>query len=215
MGLGSRFFFKKVRPTLGFRRFGQVPGLLVRWSLGPLVPWSLVPWSSGPWVLWVFDTLFRGLLEIVPSCRQSVCKLGGRRPPQPRASCTRPRTSIILPAKTEPIWPLSEPVIKTSCVQMGGGGGAAPPPNPPVFVNTVQAFFQEHCITSKTCFARIIVIDLFKYHRAGSLFANGGAAFPPTPGLAKTEAIWNFSTPHAGSLFANGGATSPPTPALF
>ena len=58
-------FFWKVRPTLGFRRFGQVPGLLVRWSLGPLVPWSLVPWSSDPSVLWVFDTLFRGLLEIV------------------------------------------------------------------------------------------------------------------------------------------------------
>ena len=56
---------------------------------------------------------------------------------------------------------------------------------------------------------------MFEYHRAGSLFANVGIAFPQTPGLAKTEAIWTFSTPLAGSLLANGGATSPPTPALF
>ena len=102
-------FFKKVRPTLGFRRFGQVPGLLVRWSLGPLVPWSLVPWSSGPWVLWVFDTLFRGLLEIVPSCRQSVCKLGGLRPPQPPRSCTRPRQVSSCQQKQNPYGPSQNP----------------------------------------------------------------------------------------------------------
>ena len=109
-------------------------------------------------------------------------------------SCTRPRQVSSCQQKQNPYGPFSEPV--------NGGGGCAP------------FFLHEHCIISKTCFA-LIVIDLFKYHRAGSLFANGGAAFPPTPGLAKTEATWTFSTPHAGSLFANGGATSPPTPRFF
>ena len=40
-------------------------------------------------------------------------------------------SSIILPAKTEPIWTLSEPVIKTLCLQMGGAH-PPPPPNPPL-----------------------------------------------------------------------------------
>ena len=57
------------------------------------------------------------------------------------------------------------------------GGG----PTPRLSFYAVQAFFQEHCIINKTCFARIIVIDLFKYHRAGSLFANGGATSPQPP----------------------------------
>ena len=39
-------------------------------------------------------------------------------------------SSIILPAKTEPIWTLSEPVIKTLCLQMGGGPA---PPTPRFF----------------------------------------------------------------------------------
>ena len=39
-------------------------------------------------------------------------------------------SSIILPAKTEPIWTLSEPVIKTLCLQMEGAA-PPPPPNPP------------------------------------------------------------------------------------
>ena len=66
-------------------------------------------------------------------------------------------------------------------VVCANGGGGCAPPTPPVSFYAVQAFFQEHCIINKTCFARIIVIDLFKYHPAGSLFANGGATSPPTP----------------------------------
>ena len=114
-------------------------------------------------------------------------------------------SSIILPAKAEPIRPLSEPVIKTSCVQMGC---AAPTP-PLFFFKTVQAFFQEPCIISKTCFARTIVIDLFKKPSCRQSICKEGGCLPPTPGLAKTEAIWTFSTTHAGSLFANGGYVSP------
>ena len=154
-------------------------------------------------------------------------QMGGLRLPQPPRffKLCKKTSSIILPAKTEPIWTGSEPVIKTLCLQMGGGG-CAPPPNPPAFVlrragqehptmnknwfkhrpatilitdvcsshgealaapplsfYAVQAFFQEHCIINNTCFAHIIVIDLFKHHRAGSLFANGGATSPPTPVL--------------------------------
>ena len=88
--------------------------------------------------------------------------------------------------------------------------GGLHPPN--AFFCTVQALFQEHCIISKTCFARIIVIGLFKYHRAGSLFANG-AAFPPTPGLAKAEAICTFSTPHV--YLQMGGLRLPQPPRFF
>ena len=137
---------------------------------------------------------------------QAVClQIGGTTScPTPALflGCTRPRQVSSCQQKQNPYGPFRTCAKDVVCAN---GGGAAP-------FYTVQAFFQEHCIISKTCFARIIVIDLFKFHRAGSLFANGGAAFPPTPGLAKTEAAWTFSTPHAGSLFANGRVTFPPTP---
>ena len=73
-------------------------------------------------------------------------------------------SSIILPAKTEPIWTLSEPVIKTLCLQMGGG--CDPPPTPPCF--------QEHPTMNKTCIKQETVLELFKTHHKGSLFAEGG-----------------------------------------
>ena len=72
-------------------------------------------------------------------------------------------SSIILRAKTEPIWTLSEPVTKTSW-----------PPHSRLSFYAVQACFQEHRTINTTRFTRIIVIDLFKSHRASSLFANGG-----------------------------------------
>ena len=56
-------------------------------------------------------------------------------------------------------------------------GGAA------LSFSAVQTCFQEHRTINKTCFARIIVIDPFKSHRAGSLFANAGVASPPTSAL--------------------------------
>ena len=203
---------------MGFRRFGQVPGLWVCWSLGPLVPWSLVPWSSGPWVLWVFDTLFRGLLEINPSCRQSVCKLGGRRPPQPPRflSCTRPRQVSSCQQKTEPTWPLSEPVIKDIVCANGGGGaardkdfvfaigGLRPPPTPPppLSLYAVQACVQEHRTISKTGFTRATVIELFKSHHACSVHLQMVGLRLPKP-YGPFRDLW----------FASGGggcAQSPP-----
>ena len=65
-----------------------------------------------------------------PACRQSICKWGGLRLPQPPRffKLCKKTSSIILPAKTEPIWSGSEPVIKTLCLQMAE---AAPPPQPP------------------------------------------------------------------------------------
>ena len=56
-------------------------------------------------------------------------------------------------------------------------GGAA------LSFSAVQTCFQEHRTINKTCFACIIVIDLFNSHRAGSLSANAGVASPPTPTL--------------------------------
>ena len=67
-------------------------------------------------------------------------------------------SSIFAPAKTEPIWTLSEPIIK---VFAHGGGGCAPP-NPPAFC--MQAGFQKPRTREKD-------------------FANGGAAPPPQPQL--------------------------------
>ena len=49
-------------------------------------------------------------------------------------------SSIFAPAKTEPIWTFSEPVIK---VFVNGGGGRSPPPTPLLFFNAMQAGFQK------------------------------------------------------------------------
>ena len=75
-------------------------------------------------------------------------------------------SSIILPAQAEPIWTLSEPVIKTLCLQMGGC------PNPLAFFPAVQAWIQEHHTMNKTCTKHRIVLEL-KTHHIGSLFPIG------------------------------------------
>ena len=69
---------------------------------------------------------------------------------------------------------LSEPVIKTLCLQMGGG--AAPPPNPPLSFYAVQACFEEHRTINKNCLKQIVVIGLFKPF----MQADGGATSRPT-----------------------------------
>ena len=65
-------------------------------------------------------------------------------------------------------------VIKTlrRCV------GKLCPPHSPRFLFTPCR--PEHRAINKKCFTRIIFVDLFKSHRAGSLFANGRATSPPT-----------------------------------
>ena len=107
---------------------------------------------------------------------------GGCAPAQPPAFLTpcRLTSSIFAPEKTEPIWTLSEPVIKV----FANGGGLRPPPpnppaffltprrlvfknpepsdigvckwglrppNPPAFFNTMQAGFQENRSINKNC----------------------------------------------------------------
>ena len=69
-------------------------------------------------------------------------QMGGYGPQPPHFfDLYKTTSSIILSAKTEAIWTLSEPVIKTSCVQMGG---LRPPPNPPAF------FLRRAGLLSKT-----------------------------------------------------------------
>ena len=85
-------------------------------------------------------------------------------------------SSIILPAKTEPIWTLTEPVTKTLCLQMGGGGLRPPPtPLPPrLSFQAVQACVQEHHTMNKTCTKHKTVLELFTAHLTGILFAKAG-----------------------------------------
>ena len=105
-----------------------------------------------------------------------------------------------------------------------GGGGLHPPSKPPVSFYAVQAFFQEHCIINKTCIARIFVIHVFKYHRAGSLFANWGGDVPPNPRAFLSCArprqvsscqqnrthIWTLSEPMTKRLCLQMGGAAPP-----
>ena len=49
-------------------------------------------------------------------------------------------SSIFAPAKTEPIWTLSEPVIK---VFVNGGGGRSPPPTPLLFFLRHAGWFSK------------------------------------------------------------------------
>ena len=95
----------------------------------------------------------------------------GLRPPQPPHffKLYKATSSIILPAKTEPIWPLSERVIKTTCVQMGG---AAPPPTPPLF------FLRRADLLSRTSYHQP---ELFQ---KSIMQADGGATSPPTLALS-------------------------------
>ena len=52
-------------------------------------------------------------------------------------------SSIILPAKTEPIWTLSEPVITTLCLQMGGLRPPLPPPPPRFLFRLCRLVFKN------------------------------------------------------------------------
>ena len=155
---------------------------------------------------------------------KGVCKWGGLRPhppPTPRFFLTpcRLTSSIFAPAKTEPIWTLSEPVIKVFA--NGWGCAPPPPPQPPRF------FFLTPC--------RLV----FKNPEPMiKVFANGGGPpAPPTPRffytmqagfqenrthqqeLRQTRSCYGvFLSHHTGSLFANegfangGGAAPSPTP---
>ena len=78
------------------------------------------------------------------------------RPPQPPHffKLYKATSSIILPAKTEPIWPLSERVIKTSCVLNGGGGLRIPPQLPRFSFYAVQICCQEHRTINQNCFKK-------------------------------------------------------------
>ena len=92
------------------------------------------------------------------SSRHSVSKLGGT---SRLIKLSKVASSIILPAKTEPIWTLPEPVIKTLCLQMGGGGFASP--NPPLSFQAVQACCQEHRTMNKTCIKHKNCFRAFHY----------------------------------------------------
>ena len=111
-------------------------------------------------------------------------------------------SSIFAPAKTEPIWTLSEPVIKV----FANWGGCAPPTPPlffdamhagfqkprtrdkgvckwggcapptPRFFNTMQAgFSRKNRTINKNCVKHVVVMAFLSHH-TGSLFANEGFA---------------------------------------
>ena len=99
-------------------------------------------------------------------------------------------SSIFAPSKAEPIWILSEPVIKVFA-NCGGAavpptpplllyamqagfqkprtrdkdackwGGCTPPPNPPACFNTMQAGFEEHRTINKNCVKHVVVMAFF------------------------------------------------------
>ena len=66
-------------------------------------------------------------------------------------------SSTFAPAKTEPIWTLSEPGDKGVCK----GGGSAPLPTPPLLVCAMQAVFQENRTINKNCVKHVVVMALF------------------------------------------------------
>ena len=63
----------------------------------------------------------------------------------------------------------------------GGGGCGLRPPQPPLSFYAVQAFFQEHCIINKTCFARIIVIEPVQVPSCRQSICKRGSYVPPNP----------------------------------
>ena len=63
-----------------------------------------------------------------------------------------PHEGAVFKQKTEAIWTLSEPVIKTLCLQMG----APPPATPPHSFYAVQACFEEHRTINKNCLKQIV-----------------------------------------------------------
>ena len=73
------------------------------------------------------------------SSRHSVSNCGGT---ARKKKLSKVASSIIPPAKTEPIWTLSERVIMTLCLQMGSGGGCAPP-NPRAFFLSRAGLFSR------------------------------------------------------------------------
>ena len=122
-------------------------------------------------------------------------RTAGLRPPQPPHFFKlyyKATASIILSATTEPIWPLSERVIKTSCVQMGGGGLRPLPQLPRFCFYAVQICFKNIVPSTRT---------VSKIHQ--------GATSPPPLSRflnlckiassiilpAKTEPIWTLSEP--------------------
>ena len=120
--------------------------------------------------------------------------VGAAPPPTPR----RLTSSIFAPAKTGPIWTLSEPVTKVFA--NGGGspptpplfflmpyrfknpepvingvcklGGLRPPHHPPRLKNTMQPGSQESRTINKNCIKHVVVMAFFLRHHTGSLFAN-------------------------------------------
>ena len=111
-------------------------------------------------VLELFNFHLQDILFPIEEVRPGFFKLG------------KVASSIILPAKTEPIWTLSEPVIKTLCLQMGG----CPPPQPPLSFQAVQACCQAHRTMNKTSIKHKTVLELFISHHKGILFAKRGAS---------------------------------------
>ena len=117
-----------------------------------------------------------------PSCRQSICKRGSYVPPQPPCffKLCKATSSIILPAKTEPIWTLSEPMTKRLCLQMGGGLRR---PQPHSFLFTPCRLAFKNIAPSARLASRAQLYRAFQSHHAGSPFANCGATSAPTPAL--------------------------------
>ena len=99
----------------------------------------------------------------------------------PKAS-RKVASGIFAPAKTEPIWTLSEPVIKV--FENGGrarffspcrlvfknpepvikmfanGGGCAPPPNPPLFLRHAGCLSRNRT-NNKNCVKHVVALAFF------------------------------------------------------
>ena len=143
-----------------------------------------------------------------PACRH-YSQMGGCHcvspPPPPRFfKLCKKTSSIILPAKTEPIWTGSEPAIKALCLQMGGGGAA--PLQPPAF------FLRRAGLLSRASYHEQ---ELVQAHR-------GYRPFQIPPCMQSICKWWGYvSRSHMGPfrtrdlcLQMGGGAAPPQSPQL-
>ena len=95
-------------------------------------------------------------------------------------------SSIILPAKTEPTWTLSEPVKKTLCLQMGGDAGLlSRTSHHEQDLHQTQNWFRAFQISS----SRHSVSNCGGTARKKKLSKVASSIIPP----AKTEPIWTLS----------------------
>ena len=134
---------------------------------------------------------------------QAVClQIGRRRPPPALFQAVQGHVKHHPASKTEPIWPLSEPVIKASRVQMGGGGLC--PPQPPRFCLHRQDLLRAH-----NCYRPVQTPSCRQ-----SICKRGGC-LPPNPGASTNRSHIDFLHPACRQSICKWGGYVSPNPRAF